>query len=149
MKRFITCSGKRDLNWWDFTQLLKKIKAVPRSGLLCQYQLAVTITSKFFWLAFNRGYQDIETNTENILKDARGALEATNLEEDKRIVSLDIKSLNNYVRVVEAIKTAPKELSSGDEVTETPRLAMKFFLIVAPTYFRFKFSKMWYTEWDN
>ena len=88
----------------------------------------------------------MDTNTENILKDARGALEATKLEEYKQIEFLGVKSVKKLVPIVEAIKIAPKELYSADELTETPRLAMKCVLIVALTNVRFKFTKMWYTE---
>ena len=87
---------------------------------------------------------NIETNS----KDARAALEATKLDEDELVVSLDVKSLYTNVPVEEAIEIALK-LYSSDEVPEIPRSAMKSLLRLAVSNVHFKGSKMWYTQSDG
>ena len=82
-------------------------------------------------------------------KDARAALEATKLDEDELVVSLDVKSLYTIVPVEEAIEIALEELYSSDEVTEIPRSAMKSILRLAVTKVHFKCNKMWYTQSDS
>ena len=54
----------------------------------------------------------IETNS----KDARTALEATKLDEDELVISLDVKRLYKNVPVEEAIEKALIELYSSDEL---------------------------------
>ena len=91
---------------------------------------------------------NIETNS----KDARAALEATRLEEDELVVSLDVKSLYTNVLVEEAIQIALKELRSSDEVPEILRSAMKSLLSLAVTNVtnvHFRCNKMWYTQSDG
>ena len=85
---------------------------------------------------------NIETNS----KDAGAALEATKLDEDELVVSLDVKSLYTNVPVEEAIEIALKELYSSDQVPEIPRSAMKSLLSLAVTNVHFKCNKMWYTQ---
>ena len=53
-------------------------------------------------------------NIETDSKDARAALEATKLDEDELVVSLDLKSLYTNVPVEEAIEIALKEVYSSD-----------------------------------
>ena len=84
---------------------------------------------------------NIEINS----KDARAALEATKLDEDKLVVSLDVKCLYINVPVEEAIEIALNELYSSDEVPEIPRSAMKSLLRVIVTNVHFK----WYTQSDG
>ena len=88
---------------------------------------------------------NIETNSQ----DARAALEATNLDEDELVGSLDVKSLYTNVTVEEAIEIALKKLYSSDEVPEIPRSAMKSLLRLAVTNIHFKCNKMWYTQSDG
>ena len=85
---------------------------------------------------------NIETNS----KDARSALEATKLDADELVVSLDIKSLYTNVLVEEAIEIALKELYSSDEVSEIPSSTMKSLLRLAVTNVHFICNKMWYTQ---
>ena len=70
---------------------------------------------------------NFETNS----KDARAALEATKLDEDEPVVSLDVKSLYTNVPVEEAIEIALKDLYSSDEVPEIPKSATKSLLKLA------------------
>ena len=101
--------------------------------------------NKFLSLFFGKiPGANIETNS----KDARAALEATKLDEDGLVVSLDIKSLYTNVPVEEAIEIALIELYSIDEVPEIPRSAMKSLLRLAVTNVHFKCKKMWYTQWE-
>ena len=67
-------------------------------------------------------------NIESNSNDARAALEATKLDEDELLVSLDVKSLYTNVPVEEAIEIALKDLYSSDKVPEIPRSAMKSLL---------------------
>ena len=86
---------------------------------------------------------NIETNS----KDARAALEAAKLDEDKLVVSLDVKNLYTNVPVEDVF--ALKELYSIDEVPEVPRSAIKSLLRLAVTNVHFKCNKMWYTQSDG
>ena len=88
---------------------------------------------------------NFETNS----KGARAALEATKLDEDELVVSLDVKNLYTNVPVEEAIEIALKELYSSDEVPEIPRSAMKSLSRLLVTNFHFKCNKTWYTQWDG
>ena len=88
-------------------------------------------------------------NIETKSKDARAAPEATKLDEDELVVSLDAKSLNTNVPIEEAIEIALKELYSSDEVPEIPRSAMKSLLRLAATNDHFKCNKIWYTQSDG
>ena len=88
---------------------------------------------------------NIETNS----KDVRTALEATKLDEDELVVSLDVKSLYTNVPVEKAIEIALIGLYSSDEVLEIPRSAMKSLLRLAVTKVHFKCNKMWYTQSDG
>ena len=85
-------------------------------------------------------------NIETKSKNAGAALEATKLDEDELVVSLDVKSLYTNVPVEEAIEIALKELYSSDEVPEIPRSAMKSILRPAVTNVHFKCNKMWRTQ---
>ncbi|XP_075241736.1 uncharacterized protein LOC142336708 [Convolutriloba macropyga] len=87
---------------------------------------------------------NIETDT----KDARAALEATILDEDKLLVSLDVKSMYTKVPVEEAIEIE-HELYSSDEVPEIPKSAMKSLLKLVVTNVHFKWNKMCYTQSDG
>ncbi|XP_075241616.1 uncharacterized protein LOC142336591 [Convolutriloba macropyga] len=88
-------------------------------------------------------------NIETKSKDARAALEATKLDDDELVVSLDVKSLYTNVLDEEAIEIALKELYSSDEVPEIPRSAMKSLSRLAVTSVHFKCNKMWYTQSDG
>ena len=126
--------------------LPRYIKLVRRFGLFCQYPVAVTRTSiNFSPFSEKLPGANIETNS----KGARSALEATKLDEDELVVSLDVKSLYTNVPVEEAIEIALKELYSSDEVPEIPRSAMKSLLRLAVTNVHFKCNKMWYTRSDG
>ena len=105
-----------------YLHLANGIKAARRFDLFCQYPVAVTRTSLNFSPFFERlSGANIETNS----KDARAALEATKLDEDGLVVSLDVKSLYTNVPVEEVIEITLKELYSSDKVPEIPRSAMK------------------------
>ena len=52
---------------------------------------------------------------EKIEKDARVALEASELDEDEPVLSLDAQCLNSNVRIEDAIENALKELYSSDK----------------------------------
>ena len=88
-------------------------------------------------------------NIETSSKYARATLEATKLDEDGLVVSLDVKSLYTKVPFEEANEIALKELYSSDEVPEIPRSPMKSLLRLAITNVHFKCNNIWYTQSDD
>ena len=80
-------------------------------------------------------------NFETKPKNAGTTLEATELDEDELVVSLDVKSLYTKVPL--------KELYASDEVLETSSSAMKSLLRLAVTNVHFMCNKMWYNQWDG
>ena len=98
-----------------------------------------------FWLLFSRGYQvNVEINS----KQARAALEATNLEEDETLLPLDVKNVYNDAPVEGANEIALREMLSSDVVAEFPRSAMKILLRLAVTNVHFYCNETWYTQSD-
>ena len=88
---------------------------------------------------------NIETNTQ----DARKALESLTLEDDKQIVSLDLKSLYTNVPVGEVIEIALRELYSSNLAPDIPRSAMKSLLKLAMRNVQFKCNGICYVKSDG
>ena len=111
----MTRSGQLNRNWPGFMDLLKYIKTVLGFGPFCQYPIAIS-------------------------KDTAAALEATNLEEDEPIVSLNVKILYTN-SPVEKIEIALKEVYSSNDGPEIPMSTMKSFLRLAATNVYIKCKK--------
>ena len=75
------------------------------------YETSMGVLAPFFQ---NLPGANNETNTQ----DARKAIRSLSLDDNEQIVSLDVKSLYTNVPVVEYIKTALRELYSGNLTPE-------------------------------
>ena len=117
---------------------LRPVLSIPGSS----YEILNNFLSPFFERLPGA---NIETNS----KDARTPLEATELDEDELVESLDVQSSCTHEPVVEAIGIALKELYSSDEVPEILMSATRNILRLAKTNVQYKCKKMWYTQSDG
>ena len=85
-------------------------------------------------------------NIETLTLDARRKLESIKLEPDESLVSLDVKSLNTFAPVIEAIEIALRSLYSSDHAPEMSRSTLKTILKLAVTNVCFKNHDRWFCQ---
>ena len=76
-------------------------------------------------------------------------LEKTELDSDKSIISLDVKSLYTNVPLKEAVEIALRRLYEQINPPETSRKTMKKLLNLAGSKVHFKRTCLWYVQKDG
>ena len=117
---------------------LKSVLCLPSSS----YYNLNKVLAKFFEKIEGA---NIETNS----LDARESLESINLEPNKTLISLDVKSLYTNVPLKEAIDIALRKLYEQDEPPSVARKTMKRLLNMAVSQVHFKCNETWYVQKDG